>query len=139
MKISNNLSTEVILSEIGGRIKRVRLRRNVSQKTLADDAGVGVATLIRLEAGKTVQIDTLIRVLRELSFLDNLELLVPPDNISPMEALAMEKRKISTRRMRASTTQNVEPVPLKGGFFVKRVRGEQKPKDIKFVWGKNKK
>lgn len=45
------LSAPELVEEIGGRVRRERLRQNLSQHTLAERAGVSRLTVTRLEAG----------------------------------------------------------------------------------------
>lgn len=79
MKIDNLWSDEAVVQELGRRVERARLDRNLSQEHLAAQAGVGKATLERLEAGRPAKLPTLIRVLRALELLDGLETLLPDD------------------------------------------------------------
>ena len=46
------MNTEQALNEIGERLKRYRLNRNLSQKEIAERAGIGLASVARLEDGK---------------------------------------------------------------------------------------
>ena len=85
MRIRQTTRTPAILSEIGDRIERLRLQRNQTLASLADDAGVGVATLQRLESGKSVNLTTLIQVLRALSRLGDLDNVLPGIEVSPFE------------------------------------------------------
>jgi len=68
---------------LGSRLRGLRLNRNESQEDLARRAGVGKATLQRLEDGRSGTIVTLLRVLRALD-LDNLDALVPEVEKSPL-------------------------------------------------------
>lgn len=51
------------LSDLGRRIARIRLSRNLTQASLAREAGASVRSIKRLEAGGNVSLDTLVRVL----------------------------------------------------------------------------
>jgi len=64
MKIEGLLTDEVILEELGGRLARRRLELQLTQEMLAEQAGVSKRTVERAEAGATVQVSTLIRILR---------------------------------------------------------------------------
>lgn len=77
MQIERWHTDETILHELGNRLARARLDRNLSQEQLATQAGIGKATLERLEAGAPSKLPTLIRVLRALDMLNGLESLVP--------------------------------------------------------------
>lgn len=87
-----------ILAELGDRLSRRRLQRNLTQAQLAREAGVSKRTVIRLERGESSQVTNLIRVVRALGLLGNLDALVPPPPTSPLEQLrsrAKERRRAS--------------------------------------------
>ena len=77
MHITPLHTDETILRELGRRLSRARLDRNLTQHEVAARAGIGTATLERLEAGAPSKLPTLIRVLRALDLLEGLESLVP--------------------------------------------------------------
>ncbi|HKH78614.1 MAG TPA: helix-turn-helix transcriptional regulator, partial [Solirubrobacteraceae bacterium] len=85
MKIENDLTDESVLSELGARLERVRLERNLTQRELAARAGVAYKAIQRIEAGESVKLTSLIRVLRGLELLDALDQLVPEPTPSPIE------------------------------------------------------
>lgn len=99
MKIINALSDEVILVEIGERIAGRRLELHLTQADLAKEAGIGKRTLERVEAGKTAQVTTLIRLFRVLDLLSNLDQMLPEPKTGPIDIL---KRKGKPRKRAAS-------------------------------------
>src|SRR5580765_4993534 len=101
MKIDSILGDDAVLAELGRRLAEQRLQRNLSQAELAERAGVGVATVERLERGSPVALTTFIRVLRELDLLEALERLVPEPLPSPREQLRLHGR----RRQRAGRSR----------------------------------
>ncbi len=76
-----------MLAELGGRLARVRLARNLTQPELAREAGVGARTVARIESGESTHMTSLVRVLRALGLLGNVDALVPPPTPSPLELL----------------------------------------------------
>lgn len=96
-------SDQAILSEVGDRLQTWRLHRNLSQDALAREAGVSKRTIERLESGHSVQATNLIRVLRSLELLENLDLLIPEPLPSPIQALKLRGK----QRQRAS--RNTSP------------------------------
>lgn len=94
--------TPAVLVEIGRRIERLRLQRNQTQADLAEAAGIGVATLQRLETGANANLTTLIQVLRALNHLSDLDALLPDIEVSPFEVSGSGGRP----RRRASTTND---------------------------------
>lgn len=99
MRIETPLTDEAVLSELGARLARWRLERNLSQEELGEQAGVGRRTVQRLEAGEPVQLPSFVRVLRVLGMLDALDRLIPEPAPSPMERLRLAGRE--RRRARA--------------------------------------
>ena len=99
MKITNLLSDEAILAEIGGRIARRRLDLQLTQADVAEQAGIAKRTLERIEAGASAQMSSMIRLLRVLDLLPGMNQLFPETLASPMDML---KRK-GKQRQRASS------------------------------------
>ncbi len=95
MKISNQLSDDAVLSEIGQRIAQYRIRIGMTQAILAEQSGVSKRTLERIEAGASAQISTIIRLLRALDLLSALDVAIPESTTGPMDLL---KRKGKTRK-----------------------------------------
>ncbi len=92
MNIRQTTRTPAVLSELGYRIERLRLQRNQPLASLAEAAGVGTATLQRLESGKAVNLTTLIQVLRALNRLGDLDNIVPDIEVSPFELSRSRKQ-----------------------------------------------
>lgn len=101
MRITPDLTDETVLGELGTRLARTRLERNLTQRELAEQAGVERKSLQRIEAGEPVKLTSFVRVLRALGLLDALEELVPAPTPSPIELLKLhgrERRRASGRR-----------------------------------------
>lgn len=111
MKIESGNSDSVVLEEIGNRLARTRLERNLSQERLATEAGVSKATIERLEAGQPVKSTSLIRVLRSLGRLEALDQLLPEPLPSPIERLRLQGRQRQRARSARSDRgpQEAEP------------------------------
>ncbi len=73
------------LIELGVRIRRERLQRNLKQRELADRAAVSADSLSSLENGRPVTTATLARVLRALGHAGALAELLPPIAPSPLD------------------------------------------------------
>ena len=101
MKIEPGNSDDVILAELGRRLARTRLERNLSQQQLAQEAGVAKATIERLERGEPLKSTSLIRVLRALGLLAALDRLIPQPLPSPVERLRLQGR----QRQRARSSK----------------------------------
>ena len=109
MRISGDTSDRAILRELGSRLARHRLNGNVTQATLAARAGVSTPTVQRIEQGSSTQAANLVRILRALKLLDNLEALIPEPAVSPIQQARLRGR---TRRRASSSSSDVrEPSP----------------------------
>jgi transcriptional regulator with XRE-family HTH domain len=103
MRIHSQLTEVAVVSELGARLAHVRLEQELQQSELAALAGIGIATLQRLEAGQEVRLTTFIRVLRALGLLDALDALIREPGPSPLELLKLQgRRRQRVRSSRAS-------------------------------------
>jgi transcriptional regulator with XRE-family HTH domain len=74
------MSASELASELGARVRRERLRQNMTQHTLAERAGVSRLTVTRMEAnGEAALLTNFLSVLAALRRTGDLEgLLTPP-------------------------------------------------------------
>jgi len=99
MELSPQLTDAALLKVIGRRLAALRLARNLTQGQLAEQAGLGVRTVQRLELGAAAtQLSGFIRICRVLELVEGFERLLPAPAASPMEQLRRQTRK----RRRAS-------------------------------------
>lgn len=104
MKISNLLTDEAILTEIGRRLAHRRIERHLTQAAAAKQAGVGKRTLERIEAGESAQLSSLLRLLRVLDLFPDLDHAIPEARPGPMELLQHRgkmRRRASRKRSSA--------------------------------------
>jgi transcriptional regulator with XRE-family HTH domain len=126
MKIQTLTPTIQVLKELGLRLARLRKQQGLSQEELAAAAGVGVATLRRLEDGKDGKLGSWSRLLLALHQDAALDQLLPEEVRSP---LAEVKGKRAGR-----TAANARPKPAPRG-------GPEEPDTMPrddapgFVWG----
>ena len=86
--VSNPMTPRGLRTEIGGRLARLRLARNLTQEALARDAGVSLRTVRRLEAGSPCSLDSFLRVALALGLGDAIAAAVPANHIRPIERVA---------------------------------------------------
>ena len=98
--MENSKTTEEWEAELGEQARNLRLRQNLDQQTLAEQAGIGLSALKNLESGKGTTLKTLIKTLRALGRASWLETLAPAVSISPLQML-----KAKPHRQRASRSR----------------------------------
>jgi len=103
MLIAAHASDATALTELGKRLRRARIRRDLTQQDLAHEAGVSVDTVRRLEAGRAIGTDKLVRVLRATGLLEALDRAIPEPVPTPLERLAL--RGAERQRVRHSRTR----------------------------------
>lgn len=86
--------------ELGQQLRDLRLRRNIDQRQLAEQAGVALNAVKNLENGRGATLSSLVKVLRALGRADWLNTLAPAVKISPMQML-----KTRQPRQRASKSK----------------------------------
>lgn len=92
-----------ILESIGQKIAHLRLQSNLTQQALAEQAGIGLRTLQRMELGSAAaQFSSFIRVCRVLGILPRLEAIFPDPEPSPIALLKRDQR--SRKRSRTKPT-----------------------------------
>lgn len=84
-------STAELQVELGRRLQRLRLSRNLDQQTVADKAGIARAALQNLEAGRGSSVQTLLRTLKALNYLEGIEILAPEPTVDPLALLRSKK------------------------------------------------
>ena len=95
--MENHRTPEEWEAKLGEKLRDLRLRQNIHQEQLAQQAGVALNAVKHLEAGKGATVSSLTKVLRALGRVEWLETLAPPVVISPLQML-----RAKPRRQRAS-------------------------------------
>jgi transcriptional regulator with XRE-family HTH domain len=93
--------------ELGRRLRELRLSRNVDQRATADKAGITRSALQNLEAGKGSTVQTLLRILKALNYLEGMEALAPVPTVNPLALL--KTKKAPRRASRQRTPRSTEP------------------------------
>ena len=100
-----NLTSRTLRIELGRRLAKLRLAKNVTQRTLAEEAGIGLRTLRRIEAGQPSGLDSLLRVAITLGLGEGLLNAVPPLEVRPIERVDSGGRE----RQRARPRKGASP------------------------------
>ena len=96
------LSDGMIQSKIGERLKAVRLKQNITQQALAEESGVSLSSVKKIEKGEIGSFDSLLRMLRTLGKLDVLLPLVEEEQLSPSEYYELVQKTSAHLRKRAA-------------------------------------
>lgn len=89
--------------ELGRQIRALRLRQNLNQQQLADQAGIALNAVKNLERGEGATLRSLIQVLRVLNRVDWLRALAPVVSISPVQMLKTKAPRQRASRRRPKT------------------------------------
>lgn len=95
------LTNKEYLQMIGTRIKQYRVYSGISQKDLEEKTGISIRTLSRIEAGTSIQLDSLIKILSALEIDENIELLIPDQSKRP--SMFLEKSNTKQRVYKKNT------------------------------------
>ena|SRR5690606_37298461 len=93
-------NVEATMRDLGARLAKVRLSRNLTQARLAQEAGASLPSIKRLEAGRNSSLDTLLRVLRALDLGDRILDILPNPDVRPVERVqhgGHERRRARTQ------------------------------------------
>ena len=97
MKINSENNNSSVLRELGARIKRNRIDTQLSQQDFAAKAGISTRTLSAAENGEDIRLSNLLRILRTLGCLENIDLLIPELAFDPesYRTLGRERKRVS--------------------------------------------
>jgi transcriptional regulator with XRE-family HTH domain len=83
---------------LGERLKRLRLNRNLDQRSTAEKAGISERALRNLESGHGSTVETMLRVLKALDYLQGIDMLAPEASVNPLDLLRQSKAPQRVRR-----------------------------------------
>ena len=97
MRIDAFANDQQILAELGARLRACRVRAGFTQERLSKESGVAKSTVERTEKGQSVQLESLIKLLRALSRVSGLDLLLPGAEPTPYEIVNKREPKCRVR------------------------------------------
>jgi len=86
------MSNKAVLEDLGRRIQRERLNQDITQVALAERAGVARKVVQQVESGHGCTLESLIRLLRALGKLDQLDMFLPETGLSPVQLAKLKGR-----------------------------------------------
>jgi transcriptional regulator with XRE-family HTH domain len=94
------MTDRAVVAEIGRRVAAHRVAMRLNQNDLAERAGVGRSTVQRIESGESIQLLSLVKILRALGRMEGLDVLLPSSLRTPL--LDLERERSRQRRVRHS-------------------------------------
>jgi transcriptional regulator with XRE-family HTH domain len=101
--MTESMTTEEWEATLGRQLRDLRLRQNVDQRQLAEQAGVALNVVKNLEAGKGATVKSLVKVLRVLDRIEWLDSLAPAVSISPLQMLKSRPSRQRASRGKGTT------------------------------------
>jgi transcriptional regulator with XRE-family HTH domain len=104
MRTVKLLSIEDICRELGGRVKRLRLTRNLTQQQLADMTKSSLSSIRRLEGQGQASLELMVSVAQALQAIDHLDNLF----LQPVQTIAQaEREQLLAIRRRARLPRSI--------------------------------
>ena len=98
-------SSGMVAATLCKRLEEIRLSKNISQAALAREAGVSRSTMTRIADGRSISLDSFIRVMQALGLSNHLAALLPDPDVRPVERV----RQAGKQRRRASGKRKTPP------------------------------
>lgn len=95
-----------ILAQIGEKIHQRRISIQLTQKQLAENAGVALSAVGSIEKGKNCSLLTLVQILRALKSMDLLEPFFREEEISPVRYAELMRQNNAKKRVRVKKNIN---------------------------------
>lgn len=107
------MSDDAIVAELGRRIALHREGLNLTQGEFADRAGVGRSTVQRIERGDSIQLSSLVKLLRAVGRVDALDAVLAAELRSPVAELQRQRER--RQRVRHRHGDSEQPPPASEG------------------------
>lgn len=106
MKIQGFETNDIIIKEIGQRLKARRIALDITQKELAIESGVSQRTISGLENGENISLGNLLSILRVLRLLQEINLLFPEKKVNPFDVLKLghSKQRASSKKTKTGSS-----------------------------------
>jgi len=103
----SSASSTAIIETLAKRLDEIRLSQNISQSSLATEAGVSRRTLTRLADGQPISLDSFVRIMQALRLTDQLAALLPNPSVRPVDRVRLD----GAERQRASAKPEPDNAP----------------------------
>ena len=88
--------------------RKIRLKRNITQSSLAEAASISLSSVKKVENGEIGAFDTLLRILRTLGMLESISSLIEEEQLSPSEYYEIVNKSKKKTRRRAVGKLNID-------------------------------
>ena len=105
------MSNSAVAEELGNRLERLRLEKNMTQQVLADEIGITAKSYRQLVAGGG-KLENMIAALRALNALEQLDHFLPASPPSPLAQLKMRGK--TRRRARTAPAKHTHSPTAEG-------------------------
>ena len=105
---------EALQARLGAAVRRLRLERDLQQRTVAEFGGVSLSAVRNLELGRGATVATLVGVVEALGATDWLDALSPPPTVSPI-AMLRQQRALEQQQRKRVTRKRQPPRPAGSG------------------------
>lgn len=97
------MTDKAIAKEIGQRLNDLRLQKNLTQREVAEAAGLSIKA-VQLAEGGSSKLLTYIKILRVLKSLNDLNAFIPAVEVSPLQLMKMSgKQRMRARKPRTKS------------------------------------
>ncbi len=103
----SSMSNLAIAAELGQRLERLRLERNLSQQLLSEEIGITPKSYRQLVAGNG-KLENLIAAMRALNCLDQLDAFLPSPTPSPIAQWKLKGKERKRARSKKETPKTFE-------------------------------
>lgn len=100
MSDDNINSLQELQLALGKRMRQLRLSRNLDQRTTAEKAGISQRALGKLENGRGSTVETFLRTLKALDYVQGIDVLAPEIAVNPLALLRNSRPPQRVRRPR---------------------------------------
>jgi len=112
MKINSSQSDVAVVRELGHRIETTRLQKNMTQKEVAELAGVSLISVRRLESGEAAaRLTTFVAICRALGLSERFDGFLPLASPQPVDLLKLQGK----QRLRARKRKITPSAPWQWG------------------------
>ena len=90
--MTETATSQWVMKEVGFRLAKIWLSRNITKDYFAQSAGIGLRTLRRIERSESSTFDSFLRVVIVLGYTDALLSIFPVHDVRPIERMEAKRK-----------------------------------------------